>query len=209
MDNDIPQQEFPFDYYLDTLVRLLHLLEYEDRNYTHEERISSLRYAYAKAADHFSQPHVANTLKVPPKILAAALMTIVAMVCFAWVKVSPQLQADLSLHYTYVLLLDDSREQPAPSMANWYGDLLQGNEQKHGWWRLVNDEFPDLLEHYGGYCQMNLVRSTSDCEQIRTVLTSRGGLFTDLSKSSRVAGSSSTISRDILGLTTTQTSSDA
>jgi trichodiene synthase len=177
MDNNTPQQQFPLDYYLDTLVRLLDVVEYEDRNYTHDERISSLRYAYAKAADHFSQPHVVNTLKVPPKMLAAALKTIVGMVCFAWVKVSPQLQADLSIHYTYTLLLDDSREEPAPSMANWYGDLLQGNEQKHGWWRLVNDEFPNLLEHYGGYCQMNLVRSTIDCEKIRTVLPSRGGPF--------------------------------
>lgn len=155
---------FPLDYYLGTLVRILDTVNYNDENYTHDERVANLKYAYSKAAKHFAQPHVQETLNVSPKRLAAALQTIVGMVVYAWVNVSQELMADLSIHYTYTLLLDDSKDKPAPTMQSWYQDLLRGREQQHGWWRLVNDHFPKLLNHYGPYCQMNLVRSTVDCK---------------------------------------------
>lgn len=158
------EQQFPRATYLETLVRLLDTVRYNDENFTDEERASYLKYAYSKAAEHFSQPHVQETLKVPPKRMTAALKTIVGMVVYSWSHVSKELMADLTIFYTYTLLLDDSIEQPAGSMVDWYGDLLNARPQAHGWWRLVNDFIPNVLRHYGGYCQINMVRSTIDCK---------------------------------------------
>ncbi|KAL5093615.1 Trichodiene synthase [Trichoderma cf. simile WF8] len=155
-------QQFPWATYLETLVRLLDTVRYNDENFTDDERASYLKYAYSKAAEHFAQPHVQETLKVPPKRMAAGLKTIVRLVVYSWSHVSKELMADLTIFYTYTLLLDDSIEQPAGSMTNWYGDLLSARPQAHGWWRLVNDFIPNVLRHYGGYCQMNIVRSTID-----------------------------------------------
>nr|UWK20075.1 trichodiene synthase [Trichoderma balearicum] len=161
--NDVPgEEEFPRATYLETMVRLLDTVSYNDENFTDEERTECLKYAYGKAAEHFAQPHVQETLKVPPKRMAAALKTIVGMCVYSWCRVSKELMADLSIHYTYTLLLDDSREEPAGTMATWYEDLLNARPQSHGWWRLVNDFIPNVLRHYGGYCQMNMVRSTID-----------------------------------------------
>nr|UWK20185.1 trichodiene synthase [Trichoderma crystalligenum] len=161
--NDVPgEEEFPRATYLETMVRLLDTVSYNDENFTDEERTECLKYAYGKAAEHFAQPHVQETLKVPPKRMAAALKTIVGMCVYSWCRVSKEVMADLSIHYTYTLLLDDSREEPAGTMATWYEDLLNARPQSHGWWRLVNDFIPNVLRHYGGYCQMNMVRSTID-----------------------------------------------
>nr|UWK20216.1 trichodiene synthase [Trichoderma stromaticum] len=156
------KEQFPRTTYLETMVRLLDTVRYNDDNFTNDERVSCLKYAYSKAAEHFAQHHVRETLKIPPKRMAAALKTIVGMVVYCWCCVSKEIMADLSIHYTYTLLLDDTIEKPAGSMATWYGDLLNGKSQAHGWWRLVNDFFPNVLRHYGGYCQINMVRSTID-----------------------------------------------
>ncbi|KAK4081234.1 uncharacterized protein Triagg1_2766 [Trichoderma aggressivum f. europaeum] len=159
------EQQFPLATYLETLVRLLDTVRYNDENFTDDERASYLKYSYSTAAEHFAQPHVQESLKAPPERLSAALKTIVAMVVYSWSHVSEELMADLTIFYTYALLLDDSIEQPAGFMVNWYGDLLNAKPQSHGWWRLVNEFLPNLLRHYGGYCQINIVRSTIDLFQ--------------------------------------------
>ncbi|KAM0452054.1 hypothetical protein ACHAPV_009678 [Trichoderma viride] len=161
--NSVPSEEqFPRATYLEAMVRLLDTVSYKDENFSVEERVNCLKYCYAKASEHFAQPHVHRTLKVPPKRLDAALKTIVSMCVYSWCRVSQEVMADLSIHYTYTLLLDDSREEPADAMVTWYEDLLNAKPQAHGWWRLVNDFIPNVLRHYGGYCQMNIVRSTID-----------------------------------------------
>ncbi|KAF7505019.1 Trichodiene synthase [Endocarpon pusillum] len=156
------EQAFPTDYYLDTLVRLLDTVKYQDNNYSREERLNNLHYAYLKAAKHFAQPEQQATLKVSPKRLQASLQTIVGMVVYSWTKVSPEVMADLSIHYTYTLVLDDSTNDPRPEMASFFEDFVHGRQQKHPWWRLVNDHFPNVLNHYGSFCALNLIRSTFD-----------------------------------------------
>ncbi|KAI9902301.1 hypothetical protein N3K66_001653 [Trichothecium roseum] len=155
-------QEFPFEYFLGTAVRLLEEIQYRDSNYTREERIENLHYAYTKAVNHFAQPHVQEILKPDPKKLQASLSTIVGMVVYGWVKVSKELMADLSIHYTYTLILDDSEDDPYTNMLTYYDDLQSGREQKHPWWKLVNDHFPNVLRHFGPFCSLNLIRSTLD-----------------------------------------------
>lgn len=169
--NNVPHEEqFPQATYLEAMVRLLDIVNYKDENFADEERVECLKYCYAKAAEHFAQPHVQQALKVPLKRLDAALKTIVGMCVYSWCRVSQDVMADLSIHYTYALLLDDSREDPADTMVTWYEDLLNANPQAHGWWRLLNDFIPNVLRHYGGYCQMNIVRSTIDCKYTHCIL---------------------------------------
>lgn len=194
--NNVPREEhFPRATYMEAMVRLLDTVSYNDENLTDAERVECLKYCYAKAAEHFAQPHVQEALKVPPKQLDAALKTIVGMCVYSWCRVSQELMADLSIYFTYALLLDDSREEPADTMATWYGDLLNAKPQAHGWWRLVNDFIPKVLRHYGGYCQMTIVRSTIDCKFtcFYFYLRQKGSCYQI--QSSRVAGLSSTISR--------------
>ncbi|KAK5991842.1 Trichodiene synthase [Cladobotryum mycophilum] len=151
----MPKERFPYDTYLKACVKLLDTVKYHDDNYTRAKRVEKLEQTYKKTAKHFAQSHVQDTLKVPPERLAAALKTIVGMVVYSWVMVSPELMTDLSIHYTYTLLLDDSNDNPAPAMQTWYNDLLNGKAQDHGWWRL-------RLAPLWGYCKMNIVRSTID-----------------------------------------------
>lgn len=162
--NAVSEYDFPYDYYLETLVRFLDVIDYEDTNYTDEQRVENLHYVYIKTAEHFAQPHQQATLKVSPKRLQASLQTIVGMVVYSWAKVSKELMADLSIHYTYTLLLDDSTDDPNLNMRSYYEDLLNGRQQKHPWWQLVNDHFPNVLSHFGPFCSLNLVRSTIDCK---------------------------------------------
>nr|ABG73407.1 trichodiene synthase [Stachybotrys echinatus] len=154
--------EFPTEYFLGTAVRLLENVNYRDSNYTREERIENLHYAYNKAAAHFAQERQQKILKVSPKRLEASLRTIVGMVVYSWVKVSKELMADLSIHYTYTLILDDSQDDPFPTMVTYFDDLQAGREQKHPWWILVNEHFPNVLRHFGPFCSLNLIRSTLD-----------------------------------------------
>ncbi|RYP43706.1 hypothetical protein DL768_009762 [Monosporascus sp. mg162] len=154
--------KFPTEYFLGTAARLLEKVKYRDSNYTREERVENLRYAYNKAAAHFAQERQQQILKVNPKRLEASLRTIVGMVVYSWAKVSKELMADLSIHYTYTLILDDSEDNPHPHMLTFFDDLQSGRQQKHPWWMLVNEHFPNVLRHFGPFCSLNLIRSTLD-----------------------------------------------
>lgn len=164
-------QNFPTDYFLNTAVRLLESICYRDSNYTREERIENLHYAYTKAAHHFAQDRQQRFLKVDPRRLEGSLRTIVAMVVYSWAKVTKELMADLSIHYTYTLILDDSEDDPHPQMLTYFDDLQSGNPQKHPWWVLVNEHFPNVLRHFGPFCSLNLIRSTLDCRSAQNFLS--------------------------------------
>ncbi|RJE24484.1 Major Facilitator Superfamily [Aspergillus sclerotialis] len=88
------------------------------------------------------------------------------MVVYSWATASDEVMADLSIHYTYMLLLDDSHDDPAASMESFYDNMLAGIPQEHPWWRMVNEQFPQVLRHYGPYCGLNMIRSTTDCTYI-------------------------------------------
>jgi trichodiene synthase len=157
-------ENFPTEYFLNTTVRLLEYIQYRDSNYTREERIENLHYAYNKAAHHFAQPRQQQLLKIDPKRLQASLQTIVGMVVYSWAKVPKECMVDLSIHYTYTLVLDDSSDDPYPTMVNYFNDLQAGREQAHPWWALVNEHFPNVLRHFGPFCSLNIIRSTLDCK---------------------------------------------
>ena len=158
------QTPFPTDTFVATVVQLMDTIQHNDVNYTHDERVGRLSYAYKEAAYHFAQPHVREVLQVKPKKLQAALQTITGMVVYCWVNASPELCAALTIHYTYTLVLDDSEDDPYANMQDFFGDMVNGKTQKHPWWKLVNDHFPNVLKHYGPFCSLNIYRSTVDCE---------------------------------------------
>lgn len=206
------QRPFPISKFTITVVQLLDTIQHNDTNYTHEQRVRNLNFAYTEAANHFAQPHVQQTLKVKTERLQAALQTITGMVVYCWVNASPELMAALTIHYTYTLVLDDSEDDPYPVMQNFFGDMMNGKPQKHPWWELVNDHFPNLLKHYGPFCSLNIYRSTVDCEWSWTLTN-----FLQVVKllkhlqclSSRAAGLSNTPSTAIEVARTTLTSSGA
>lgn len=156
--------DFPTEYFVGTVVRLLDTIQHNDTNYTPEQRVRALRHAYSVAAEHFAQPHVYHGLKVKnPKKLEAALQTITGMVVYCWVNASPELMSALTIHYTYTLILDDCEDDPYPTMG-FFHDMVNGKPQQHPWWRLVNEHFPNVLDHYGPFCALNIYRSTVDCK---------------------------------------------
>ncbi|KAJ2970533.1 hypothetical protein NQ176_g8143 [Zarea fungicola] len=124
-------QDFPIDDFLNATVQLLEYIEYQDCNYTRDERIENLRYAYEKAAQHFAQDRQQALLKAEPKRLQASLQTIVGMAVCSWAKVSKELMADLSIYNTYTLVLDDSQDDPHPQMLTYFDDLQAKRQQKH------------------------------------------------------------------------------
>ncbi|KAI9043113.1 trichodiene synthase [Aspergillus affinis] len=157
------EREFPAKDFVGTIVRLMDTIQHNDDNYTHTERIWHLHYAYTQAAAHFAQPSVRYTLNVKPSEVQAALETITGMVVYCWVKASPDLMAALTIHFTYTLILDDSKDNPFLNMGSFFNDMVEGKPQQHPWWRLVNRQFPNVLDRYGPFCSLNIYRSTVDC----------------------------------------------
>ncbi|THY33590.1 hypothetical protein D6D01_02198 [Aureobasidium pullulans] len=160
--SEVGPKGFPLSTYLKTMVEFLDIVDYDDNNYTMEDRKKALSYVYTKTAEHFAQPVQQNSLQVKPKKLQASIQTIVGMVVYSWARASHEVMADLSIHYTYTLLLDDSTDDPTFDMSSFFVDLVAGNTQKHPWWRMVNAHLPEVLKHYGSFCSLNLVRSTLD-----------------------------------------------
>ncbi|KAJ5273266.1 nonribosomal peptide synthase [Penicillium angulare] len=155
-------EQFPTDFYIDSVVRFLDTVKFNDTNHTAEERIAKLRYAYTKAATHFSHPDRQKRIKTIPEHLQACLQSIVAMVVYSWATASEEVMADLSIHYTYIIVLDDIHSDPAEFMESFNCDLIAGMPQRHPWWQIVNEHFPQVLRHYGPYCGLNMVRLTTD-----------------------------------------------
>ncbi|PLB46472.1 trichodiene synthase [Aspergillus steynii IBT 23096] len=155
-------KDFPVDYFVGTMVRLLDTIQHNDENYTHDERVKTLHYVYTQAASHFNQPCVRCTLDIRPQKLQAALETVTGMVVYSWVKASPGLMAALTVHYTYALFLDDGKDDPFPTMGSFFNDMADGKVQQNPWLRLVNGHFPNLLNRYGPFCALNIYRSTID-----------------------------------------------
>ncbi|KAL7965994.1 Trichodiene synthase [Trichoderma sp. SZMC 28014] len=150
------------DYYVKSLVRLLDAIKYKDTNFTRDERVERLQYAYKQTAKHFAQPRIHAELKFDPKKLEAAIRTISLMVIDCWVALSKQEMADLTIYYTYALILDDSGPHLRQSVGIMMEDLAAGRRQKHPWLRQMNEHLVKVTSHYGPFCSLGIYRSTID-----------------------------------------------
>lgn len=154
--------DFPLNLYVGALVRFLDSIEYHDDNYHRHERLEKLQYVYSETAKHFAQPLQKDTLKVHPKRLAAMMRTGVQYAVYCYVKLSLPAMVGVSIANVYLALLDSSNDDPHPDMESFSEDLLHGNQQKHPFWRLMNDHLSDFLQHYGSFCGLNIMRSVFD-----------------------------------------------
>lgn len=159
MTTTMNHSDFPLDLYVGALVRFLDSIEYHDDNYHHHERLEKLQYVYSETAKHFAQPLQRETLKVHPKRLAAMMRTSVQYTVYSFVKLSLPAMVGLGIANVYISVLDDD---PHPDLESFSEALLHGNQQKHSFWRLMNDHLSDFLQHYGTFCGLTIMRSVFD-----------------------------------------------
>ena len=160
---EMKYQAFPIDTYINNLTRYLDTIKYRDNNYDPHKRREHMQYVYSKAAEHFAQPVVYDSLQTDSKKIEAALQTVTMMIVYCWAKLSPEVQTLVAIHFTYCVLLDDSVNDPHSTMALFFQDLTHGRPQTDPWWRLMIDHLPKLLRHYGAFGTLNIIRSTFDC----------------------------------------------
>lgn len=127
-------EPFPMEHYLEVMVRLLDAVRYQDVNHTQAERRDIMHFVYTKTAEHFSSRLLQKTIKSKPDVLQAAINTIVPMVVYGWAKVTIQQMADLSIQFTFGLLLDDSTDDKDAGMQSFFTDLVENRPQRSAWW---------------------------------------------------------------------------
>lgn len=163
-ESNVSNEAFPLEHYLEVMVRLLDAVRYQDVNHTQAERRDRMHYVYTKTAEHFSSPLLQKMIQAKPRVLQAAINSIVPMVVYCWAKVTIEQMVDLSIQFTYALLLDDSANERGAGMESFFVDLIDNRPQRNAWWRLFNNQFPVLLRHYGPFCSLSLFRSALDCK---------------------------------------------
>lgn len=157
------QNGFPIDCYLSSIVRILDTINYNDQNFTAQERKDKLHYAYTKAAKHFAQPEQQRCF-IDKKRVQAAVETCSRCVVYSYPNFSNEVAADLTTIFAYVTILDDDFDNPSESMKNFFNNMQAGKPQENVWWRLINEQaLPALLAHYDSYCAFNIYRSHLDC----------------------------------------------
>ncbi|CAD0028787.1 unnamed protein product [Aureobasidium pullulans] len=146
--------------YVTSLIRMLSQMGYTDVSYSSKERELNLRHVYLKTTAHFVQP--STRLGTDVKRMQAFIQTIVRMMVYSYPKLPLDVMSDLSIYYTYTVILDDCKQRTADTMQTFTVDLIHGSEQRHPWWQAVNQHLPSLLKHYGPFCSMTIFRSTLD-----------------------------------------------
>lgn len=155
---------FPFNHFVDSVVQLLNAVKYEDHSYERAGRIKFLQQTYAAAADHFAKQIKQAKLPISLEKVDATLPTTVNLIVCCYPGLSQDVLSALAIYFAYCALLDDDIEEPAAEMASFFGDLIQGKEQTHWWFRQVNEHLTtSVLKHYGSFCAFTILRSTLDC----------------------------------------------
>lgn len=73
--------------------------------------------------------------------------------------------AQIAIHFTELHIMDDSPRDYHADMATFFSDLLDGNEQKVPYRRVMLGQIPNLLCHFEPYTQYNIFRSVTDYYQ--------------------------------------------
>ena len=159
------EEAFPFNPFVEAVVRFLDAVKYKDDNYERAERVALLKQTHSGAAEYFAQQLQQGNLPIDVAKIDAGLPTCVNLVVCCYPKVAHDVRVDIAIYYTYCLLLDDDSGDPESEMTAFFEDLVGGREQKNWWWRQMNDHLSNsFLSHYGGFCALNIVRGTFDCK---------------------------------------------
>lgn len=129
-----------------SIVRFLDIIEYDDYNLAHDERISALREVHSKTAEYFAQPLARETLKDAHRArIATVCRTISHLVVYCWLYVPREVQVDVTIWQSIINVLDDEvSADPAASTSTLLTDMLAG--------RLMQLHLPKLLAHFGSFC---------------------------------------------------------
>lgn len=155
---------FPPDFFCHSIVRFLDAIEYHDDNLVQVERVQGAHYIHSKTAKFFTQPLPRAMLKrVEPAQVVGVMQSISRFVTCCWPRVPWDVQANITIFFVVANLFDDSVDRdPSIEMNSFWTDLIQGKEQKHPFWLLMNAHLPQLLGSYGDFCAFNIMRSTFD-----------------------------------------------
>ncbi|KAE8357780.1 Trichodiene synthase [Aspergillus caelatus] len=155
-------KQFPLNEYIAALAKFLDTIEYQDDNFSYEERVESLRYVYQHTAEHFDQPVEKAAVKVSPKRLQAVMRTSTLVTVYCWVKCPLDVMVGVSIYFAYIIMLDDSSDTPNTEMKTFCEDLIKGRPQKHLFWQRMNAHLTNFLRYYDGFCAITIFRSTLD-----------------------------------------------
>jgi len=154
--------QFPFNEYITALAKFLDTIDYQDDNFSHEQRVESLQYVYYRTAKHFDEPVEKAALNVSAKRLQAVMRTSTLVTVYCWAKCPLNVMVAVSVYFAYIIMLDDSSDIPSVQMTTFCDDLIKGKPQKHPFWQRMNAHLTTLLRYYGGFCAMTIFRSTLD-----------------------------------------------
>ncbi|KAJ5160939.1 Trichodiene synthase [Penicillium canariense] len=154
--------QFPIEKYIAALAKFLDTIDYHDENFSHEQRLESLRYVYSQTAKHFDQPVEQAALNVSSKRLQAVMRTSTLVTVYCWAKCPLDVMVGVSVYFVYIIMLDDSSEIPSAQMKTFCEDLIKGRPQKHLFWQRMNAHLTNFLRYYGGFCSITIFRSTLD-----------------------------------------------
>ena len=156
---------FPINHYLESLALLLRSVNYEDNSYKRSERQSSLQHTYGEAAQYFVQQFQQGNLKMSLRRFEPMLTTIAGYVVYCYPQVPADVKTDLTIYFTLTVVLDDDTNDISQlSMETFFEDLIQGKEQRHPWWNVMNKSLLNVVKHYGSFCAFNIIRATLDCK---------------------------------------------
>ncbi|KAI0168707.1 trichodiene synthase [Pestalotiopsis sp. NC0098] len=155
-------KQFPLKEYVAALAEFLETIDYQDENFSHEQRVDTLRHVYYHTAKHFDQPIEQAELEVSPKRLQAVMRTSTLVTVYCWAKCPLEVMVGVSIYFVYIIMLDDSSKIPAAQMTTFCEDLIEGRVQKHPFWQRMNAHLTNFLHLYGGFCGMTIFRSTLD-----------------------------------------------
>ena len=163
---------FPISHYLESLTLLLRSVNYEDNSYQRSERQSALQNTYVEAAQYFVQEFQQGNLKMSLRRFEPMLTSIAGYVVYCYPQVPADVKTDLTIYFTLTVVLDDDMNDISqPSMENFFEDLIQGKEQRHPWWKVINKSLLNVVKHYGSFCAFNMIRSTLDCKLLLVYIT--------------------------------------
>ncbi|KAI0120647.1 trichodiene synthase [Xylariales sp. AK1849] len=155
-------QQFPFKEYVAALAKFLETIDYQDDNFSHEQRVNTLQHVYYHTAKHFDQPIEKAALEVRPKRLQAVMRTSTLVTVYCWAKCPLDVMVGVAIYFVYIIMLDDSGKIPSMQMTTFCEDLIDGRMQKHQFWQRMNAHLTNFLRLYGGFCGMTILRSTLD-----------------------------------------------
>jgi trichodiene synthase len=158
--------DLPLDHYVDSVVNFLDAVQYKEEDHgNRDELLRNFRHVYVETVKYFSEPSIKSALSLDDQTITLQSRNISRLTVYCWPKVPLRVMVPISIHFMFTIFLDDILEDHYDHMESFSEDLFRGRDQKNPVWRVLLHHFPNLLQHYGGFCQLTILRSTLDFYQ--------------------------------------------